>query len=183
MSNQASLFAEDTPDPYDPFAEDPDPRTNTMLVAGASCKVPAFWLFCFDRSDLTEIDTEEGKVPGLVTEAAAARRRLAARDAAASQLFPAHAGAWAEFRGAVEAADRRYLKLDAYEVWMMHEDDGDFARLIAGALGWFDSGERAGLEALLSLAEIEGYDERLKRFAVGPDDDPEQFLYGWLEDE
>lgn len=183
MSNQACLFAEDTPDPYDPFAEDPDPRANTLSVAGASCQVPAFWLFCFDRSDLTEIDTDEGKIPQLVTEMAAARRRLAAREAAAKQLFPTYGGVWAEFRAAVEAVDRRYLKLDGYEVWMTYGDDGEFAQLIAGALSWFDSGKQVDRDALLSLAQIEGYDERSKTFAVEPHDDPEQYLYGWLEDE
>lgn len=180
MSNQASLFAEDAPNPYDPLMEDSVPGTNTLLVAGASCQMPAFWLFCFDLSDLAEIDTEEGKIPTLVTEMVAARRRLATRDDAARRLFPTFGDAWAEFRGAVEAADRRYLKLDGYEVWIMHEDDGEFGRLMAGALRWFDSGKRADLDALMSLAQIDRYDERRKTFTVRPDEAAERFLYGWL---
>jgi hypothetical protein len=65
---------------------------------------------------------------------------------------------------------------------MLHEDDGEFGRLLKKALHWFASRKRADLDALLSLASVEGYDSKAKTFAAGDDNDPERFLYGWLEE-
>lgn len=181
MSNQACLFAEDTPAPYDPFAEESDPGADTVQVAGAAYQVPAFWLACFDKADIAVVESEEGDIPQLVSELDRVRSRLAEREVVVKELFPAHAKAWEEFRRAVEAAGRKYLKVDAYEIWMLHEEDGEFGRLLKKALSWFGSRKKSDLDALLSLAGIEAYDSKAKTFFSG-DDDPERFLYGWLEE-
>jgi hypothetical protein len=162
-----------------------EPRAKTVFIAGAAYEVPVFWLFCFDPADLATIESAEGDFPTLVTEMARARARLAARAALAGGLFPAAAGAWEEFRHAVEAAaGRKYLKVDAYEVRMLNADDsrGEFAGLLRRALGWFESGEEASLDALLPLAGIGGYDRESGSFPVSENDCPERFLYGWLEE-
>jgi hypothetical protein len=182
MSNQACLFAEDTPAPYDPFAEGSDPDANTMHIAGAADQVPAFWLCCFDKGDIAVVESDEGAIPALVSEMARVRSRLAERDPLVRELFPAHAGAWDEFRRAVEAAGRKYLKVDAYEVWMLHEDEGAFGRLLKKVLNWFTSKKKSDLEALLRLAGIDGYDHKAKRFTASEGEDPEAFLCGWLEE-
>src|SRR5262245_9846592 len=181
MSNQACLFAEDTPAPYDPLSEEDDPGAKTVQIAGAACQLPAFWLACFDKADIAVVESEEGNIPQLVSEFDRVRSRLAEREAAVTELFPAHTAAWGEFRRAVEAASRKYLKVDAYEVWMMDEDDGGFGRQLKKALNWFGSRKPADFDALLFLAGIEGYDSTAKTFSAG-DDDPERFLYGWFEE-
>jgi hypothetical protein len=181
MSNQACLFVEDTPAPYDPFAEADDPGANAVQLAGAAYQVPVFWLACFDRADIAVVKSEEGHIPQLVSELDRVRLRLGEREAVIKELFPAHAAAWDEFRRAVEATGRKYLKVDVYEIWMLNEDDGEFARLLKKALNWFGSRKQADLNALLSLAGIEGYDSKAKTFSTG-DDAPERFLYGWLEE-
>jgi hypothetical protein len=172
MSNQACLFAEDTPAPYDPIAEESDPGANTVQVAGAAYQVPAFWLACFDKADIAVVESEEGDIPQLVSEMDRVRPRLAEREAAVKELFPSHVAAWDEFRRAVEAAGRKYLKVDAYEIWMIPKDTSEYGRLLTRALNWF---------ARLSLAGIETYDTEAKTFSAG-DDDPERFLYGGLEE-
>lgn len=182
MSNQACLFAEDTAAPYNPLAEKRDPLANTVQLAGAAYQIPAFWLFCFDNNDMVEVESEEGKIPSLVCAMSRVRFRLAERDRAASELFPGHTHAWQEFRKAVEAAGRKYLKIDAYEIWMLPEDPRDFVRSLKMALNWFASGDKTDLDALLSLAGIEGYDREAKTFTVFEGDDPERYLYGWLEE-
>jgi hypothetical protein len=88
MSNQACLFAEDTPAPCDPFAEGGDPGANTVPIAGAADQVPAFWLCCFDKGDVAVVESEEGAVSAPVSEMARVRSRLAERDALVRQLFP-----------------------------------------------------------------------------------------------
>jgi hypothetical protein len=181
VSNQACLFAEDTSAPYDPLAEKCDPGANTVQVAGAAYQIPAFWLACFDTADIAVVESEEGDIPQLVSELERVRFRLAEREAAVQELFPAHAAAWDEFRCAVEAAGRKYLKVDTYEIWMLEEDDGEFGRLLKKALSWFRSRTASDLDALLSLAGIEAYDSESKTFSAG-DDDPKRFLYGWLEE-
>ncbi len=180
MSNQACLFAEDTPTPFDPFAEGDDPRANTVEIAGAASQIPAFWLSCFDKEDIALIESEDGDLPTLVSDMARVRARLAERDATVKELFPGHAGAWNEFRRAVEGAGRKYLKVDAYEIWLLYED-GEFGRLLKKALNWFRSGKKADLGALLSLAGIEAYDNKTRTFSAG-EYDSESFLYGWLEE-
>jgi hypothetical protein len=182
MSNQACLFAEDTATPYDPFAEEDDPRANTVQVAGASYQVPAFWLFCFDTGDTVSVESEEGTIPALVSDMAKVRSRLAERDEFAKALFPGYNAAWDEFRGAVETVDRKYLKVDAYEIWMIDGEEGEFGRHLKKALNWFRSKKKPDLDALLALAGIEGYDRKVKTFTIPEGDDPERFLYGWLED-
>lgn len=181
MSNQACLFAEDTASPYDPFAEGDEAGANTLQIAGAAYQIPAFWLACFEKADVAVVASEEGEIPQLVCEMGRVRTRLAEREPAVKELFPGHAGAWDDFRRAVEAAGRKYLKVDASEIWMLHEDDGEFARRLRKALNWFGSRKRADLDALLSLAGIEGYDSKAKTFSAGADD-PELFLCGWLEE-
>jgi hypothetical protein len=181
MSNDACLFAEDTPAPYDPFAEVSELGTNTLQVAGAAYQVPMFWLCCFDKADIAIVKTQEGDIPALVSEMARVRSRLAERDDLVKALFPAYIRAWDEFRKAVDLADRKYLKVDAYEIWMLNEE-GEFGRLLKKALNWFRSKKKADQDALLFLAGIEGYDRKTKSFTVPENDDPEQFLYGWLEE-
>jgi hypothetical protein len=183
MSNQSCLFAEDIPTPFNPFIEGEAPGANTRIICCATCQVPAYWLFCFEPSNLTHVESEEGRVPELVSEMGLARSRLAARDGLARELFPDHDATWKEFRAAIEAADRHYLKMDAYEIWMMHEDDGTFGKRLASALRWFDSKRKGDLDSLFWLAEIEGYDRRTKAFKVDDDNDPERYLIGWFEDE
>jgi hypothetical protein len=177
------LFAEDTATPYDPFAEDDAPGANTLIIAGAACQVPAFWFFCFEPGNVTQIDSGEGIIPELVSDIAQVRSRLAVREVHVRELFPGHVPAWQQFRKAVESADRRYLKLDAYEIWMMQEDDRKYGRQLMKALKWFDFGRKAELDALFWLAEIKGYDRRTKTFRVEEDECPERFLFGWLENE
>jgi hypothetical protein len=65
---------------------------------------------------------------------------------------------------------------------MLHEDEGEFGRLLKKALNWFASRKKADLEALLTLAGIDGYDHKAKRFTAPEGEDPEAFLYGWLEE-
>jgi hypothetical protein len=181
MSNQACLFAEDTPAPYDPLAEESEPGANTVQVAGAAYQLPPFWLACFDKGDIAVVESEEGDIPQLVSELDRVRSRLAEREAAVKELFPAHVAAWDKFRRAVEAAGRKFLKVDAYEIWMLSEDDGEFGRQLKKALNWFESRKQADLDALLALAGIEAYDSTTKTFSAGGDD-PERFLYGWLDE-
>jgi hypothetical protein len=182
MSNQACLFAEDTPAPYDPFSEETDQAANTLQIAGAADQVPAFWLFCFGKGNIVEVESEEGKIPALVSAMSEVRNRLATRDELARDLFPSHATAWEEFRQVVESADRKYLKVDAYEIWVLSEDEREFGRQLKKALNWFDSAKKADLNALLSLAGIVGYDVKTKSFPADEDDEPERFLYGWFEE-
>ncbi len=180
MSNQACLFAEDTPTPYDPFAEEDKPGANMLIIAGAAYQVPVFWLACFDQDDIAVIESEEGDIPELVSEMAVVRSRLSEREAMVKDLFPGHAPAWDEFRQAIEGVGQKYLKVDAYEIWLLYEDD-EFGHLLRKALNWFRSREEADLEALLSLAGIEAYNNKTKTFSAG-EYAPEAFLYGWLEE-
>jgi hypothetical protein len=180
MSNQACLFAEDTPTPFDPFGEEGAPGANTVQIAGAAYQLPAFWLSCFDKDDIAVIESEEGDLPALVSELARVRARLGERGALVKGLFPAHAAAWNEFRRAVGGVGRKYLKVDAYEIWLLYEG-GEFGRLLKKALNWFRSGKKADLSALLSLAGIEAYDSKSMNFSAD-EYDPECYLYAWLEE-
>jgi hypothetical protein len=107
------------------------------------------------------------------------RGRFAEREAIAAKLFPDYGRAWEEFRGAVEAAERKYLKIDACEIWALCRDK--FGRLLKKALSWTTSRRESDFDALLSLAGIEGYKPRTKCFDPG-EYDPEMYFYGWLEE-
>jgi hypothetical protein len=183
VSNQAGLFGEDTPTPLDPFSEEDDSQTNTLWVAGAAYQIPAYWLFCFDKSDLTEIESEEGRIPGLVCRTTAARPHLRTRDGLARELFPEHVPIWRQWRRAIKAVRRKYLKVDAYEIWMLGADERELGRQLRKALGWFTTDRKANRDALLLLAGIEGYDRKTKTFPVPEGECPERYLYGWFESE
>src|SRR5262249_42160398 len=148
------------------FAEEQDPGANTVQVAGADGQLPVFWLFCFDVGDIAVVESDDGAIPALVAEMARVRGRLAERGAMATELFPSHAHAWDEFREAIEAAGRKYLKVDAYEIWLLHDEPSDFGRLLKKALNWPASKKAGDLDALLSLAGIEGYDRKTRNFTV-----------------
>src|SRR5262249_22668120 len=85
MSNQASLFAENTPDPYDPDRK-PRAKDKTVFIAGAAYQVPAFWLCCFDKSDIAPVEWQNYEIPQLVSEMAPLRSRLAERAALVKEL-------------------------------------------------------------------------------------------------
>jgi len=172
------LFAEDTPTPYNPSADGSQSGANTVWVAGAAYQIPAFWLYCFDKANLAVVVSEGDTIPALVSEMAPVSSRLAEREAVAKEVFPAYGRAWDEFRRAVEAADRKYLKLDACEIFMLYKGN-EFGRLLEKALNWFGSRRETDLDALLSLAGIDHYNGRTKSFSAG-EYDSEMYLYGWL---
>jgi hypothetical protein len=181
MSNKACLFAENTPEPYNPSEGGSRRGARTVWVAGAAYRVPVFWVWCFDKGDIAVVECDGGSLPQLVSAMGLVRSRLAQREAIAAELFPTSGQAWEQFREAVEAADRKYLKVDACEIWALCEGD-KFGRLLKKALSWSRSRRQADLDALLSLAGIAGYKPRTKRFDPGAYD-PEMYLYGWLEEE
>jgi hypothetical protein len=182
MSNQASLFAENTPDPYDPDRK-PRAKDKSVFIAGAAYQVPVFWLCCFDKSDIAPVEWQNYEIPQLVSEMAPVRARLAERAALVKKFFPSHTSAWKDFRSAVEKADRKYLKLDGSEIWCLFPNQSAFGELLDKALNWFHSKKKADLKALFSLAGIEGYDAKTKKFSIPADNAPERYLYGWFEDQ
>src|SRR4051794_24026212 len=56
MSNRAYLFAEDTATPPSPLEQDQEPKANMLLLAEAPYLIPVFWLFCFEKGDVVEVD-------------------------------------------------------------------------------------------------------------------------------
>lgn len=132
MSNQACLYAEDTPSGYNPEAKGHEPQANTLFVAGAAYQIPVYWLFCFDsNTDFVEVKLSDGEYSTLVSPVPAVRKRLAQRDALARALFPEYVADWERWRRVVESVDRQYLKLDPYELWQQYiVKEIDVSRLV-----------------------------------------------------
>jgi hypothetical protein len=181
MSNQACLLADDDPHPPSPEHDD-DPATNRLFVAGCSCQVPVFWLFCFGADDISHYEDEDGPVPVLIAEMDKVRQRLAERDAKARELFPQHVAVWERWCGVIDKVDRQYLKTDLVEVQMLHEDEDELACQLSEALDWFELGGDAERDHLLALAGITTYDPAARKFTFDEANEcAEKFLYGWLE--
>jgi hypothetical protein len=184
MSNRACLFAEDTPDAYNPMVEESDEGANTLFVAGAAYQIPVFWLCCFDEENFVDVDLgEDGTLSALVAPMADVRRRLSERHGRVIDLFPAHVAVWKQWRKVIESVDRRFLKLDPCEICILYEDPETLGGEMYEAMEWLDgSGIEAERESLLSLAGIENYDPATRTFSFDEKQEcPEKFLFGWLE--
>jgi hypothetical protein len=180
MSNQAVLFAEDTP-------ELDNEECDKFFVAGCAYQVPIFWLFCFDPDNLVEhrVENDEGDsdvVPDLVSDMVSVRRRLEERDELARSRFPEHTAIWEEWRQAVESVEQPYLKTDLGEIWCLYQGHDDLLAELTGALAWLSGGPASGFDDLLSLAGLGTYDRQTRAFTFDPKRDcAERYLYGWLE--
>ena len=182
MSNQACLFAEETPAPYNPLNDTKDARTKTLFIAGAAYRIPVFWMFCFAEEDFVEVPLSESKFSTLVAPTEAVRRRLDARDTLARDFFPDHADLWLRWRRVIESIDRSFLKLDPYELWMLCKTEGHLDAELRLALEWFTCRDDYEFTSLLNLAGIEDYDDATRRMLFDEEhSSPERFLIGWLE--
>jgi len=184
MSNQACLFAENTPDVVGPDSPRRDRRrTKTVFFAGCAWQVPVFWLFCFDSEDLSDYECNDGSlIPTLVSHMDRVRARLAERDALARSLFPQYVSVWEKWRQAVEKIKRTFLKTSLCEIWCLYEDDTYFKNSLSAALDFLRGEEPDGLEDLVTLAGIMTYDRKTCTFTFDEDREcAEKFLYGWLE--
>ncbi len=184
MSNDAILLAENTKAPVGPWDEPNDPKAKTLFIAGAAYQIPAFWLFCFEEPELAEREYEGEPIPTLVTTLKKARQRLKARDQQARELFPAHSAIWDGWREVIDSVERRYLKVDAFEIWQLYAGEGELGGEICLALDWFDSDEedtvnRTRLAYLLRLAGITKYDPKKRSFPIPKDECAEKFLIGY----
>jgi hypothetical protein len=180
MSNQAILFAEDTPAAYNPEQKGTDRQANTLHIAGAAYQIPVFWLFCFAEEDFVDVHMSQGRFSTLVTNMGQVRRRLTERDTLAREFFPAHAGIWSHWRAVIEAVDRRYLKLDPYEIWLLYKEDYELGGMLYNALDWFDPPhDQRDLDFLLGLAGIEDYSRECRAFPIKKNECPERFLVGF----
>ncbi len=184
MSNDAILVAENTRIPVGPWDEPNDPKAKTVFVAGAVYQIPAFWLFCFEEPELVDREYEGEPIPTLVTALKKARQRLKARDPQARELFPAHARIWEGWRQAIDSVERRYLKVDAFEIWQLSPGEGELGGEICLALDWFESDKESELSGtqlayLLRLAGITKYDPKKRSFPIPKGECAEKFLIGY----
>ena len=183
MSNQACLFAEDTPAPHNP-AKPMNARAESVYIAGAAYQIPVFWMFCFEEEDFVNVRlSSRQSFSTLVAPMAKVRPRLQARDALALEYFPDGAEIWSGWRKTIEAVDRRYLKVDTCEIWVLYRDNKHFVQELQLALDWFDKQDDYEFTSLLGLTGIEDYDDRTHRVLFDEKRSClEKFLIGWYED-
>jgi hypothetical protein len=66
----------------------------SVILASHPLRVPAYWLFCFGRSNVIELEREGFRWIALVSEMEDVRRRLGQREAQARYLFPGQQALW-----------------------------------------------------------------------------------------
>jgi hypothetical protein len=179
MANRAYLIGGHDAAPIGP-ATDYDP--DQQVLCAASYQIPAFWLFCFNESDLCEIIADDERIPTALTSTATARKRLMVRAPLAMELFAAHSRRWDEWVRLIDTCEFPYLTLDGYEIWAMEPDE--FARHLPQAVRWFSSRSPSDRESLFWLAGIEQYDPSKRAIICGSNDSPGRYLqgYGWERD-
>jgi len=182
MSNQACLFAEDTPAPYNP-AKPMKTGGRFLDIAGAAYQIPVFWMFCFEEEDFVVVRLpRKQSFSTLVAPMKKVRQRLAERDELARGFFPDAAEMWSSWRKTIEAVDRRYLKLDVCEIWVLYKNAKELEKEMKLALDWFDCKDDYEFTSLLNVAGIEDYDDKTRRVLF--DENRwclEKFLIGWFE--
>jgi hypothetical protein len=174
MSNRAALIGWNTLEPHGPC------DYATHVLCGASNLVPAFWLCCFDESDIRYVDIDGDRVPLLFTETGVARQRCAQRGARVLDTFAAHADLWPQWLALLNGCEFARISEFIYEVWMMM-DPAEFDDNLVRALRWFDTGTHDDREGLFWLSSIERNDAARRAIVHDRRECPCMFLQGYGE--
>lgn len=155
MANSAYLVGGDDPEPARPLDGDGGysyTQFGVETLAGANYAIPVLWLFCFETGSLVSYDASDlnnGRpwtVASTVIQTDRAVRLLATREPRVVRWAGAHAF-WDEFTELVSGCGFRHLKMDLFELDMMHTEG--MTEPLTRALRWFDTN---------SQADVAGYD-------------------------
>ena len=164
MANSVYLVGGNDPDPARPLGGDRGYSYTPFSVetlAGANYAIPVLWLFCFDTGSLVSYDASdlnEGRpwtVASTLIQSDRAVQLLVAREPRLKRWTGAHAF-WDEFTELVAGCGFPYLKMDLFELDMMHT--GGITEPVTRALHWFDTDSPADLAGYDALAYYDATD-------------------------
>lgn len=178
MSRMNLLIASDIPGGA-VIDERSDAALNEVIAEAQGCIVPVFWLALFDGGDFTIVDasavTEDGdetfRIPSLVAETDAARRRFRERRGLLSARFPEFESAWERFDAFLHQLEARFLKVDVSEGWdeaRISFEEESFEECLRSAVDWFEDRGEDEFEQLLNAAGILDYDFAKRSFNDRP---------------
>jgi hypothetical protein len=197
MANRAYLVGSEHADTAGPGEKGINYNPDTEILAGASYRIPVFWLSIFDESHLKAHVVQGFNIPTLVADAEATKRLLQQRRAAVLAAFPQCESRWNAWAQLITEAPFKFFKIDATEVWDMDSDM--FEAQFAKAVRWFSSGSADDFTKLLAAAELPlvkprgfiggllgggsqpGYDSKTKTITAAPPPEPSvgHYLYGY----
>ena len=197
MANRAYLVGSEHADTAGPGEKGINYNPDTEILAGASFRIPIFWLSLFDESHLKAHVVQEFSIPSVVADAAASRRLLAQRRAKVLDTFAQCESAWAAWEQLITEAPSKFFKIDATEIWDLDPDV--FAKQFPAAVRWYSSGSADDFAMLLQAADMPlvqprgflggllgggakpGYDPKTKIVTISPPPEPSlgHYMHGY----